>query len=286
MGGGEPMTNEELLQAYRNDPSDTDTLHQLFVQNEGLIRKTASEVAHIYNAKQNDQMEDLISEGNLALLEVVVGNSYDPTKGKLMTYALTFIRGAMCRWLEKNLGTMEVSKHQMEKIRRVQQMYYEYNYDATTIAQEMKLSLEETAQLLLYNTHPISLDDLKAALECTEENFANGNASLMPTAENVEHTVMNEIWLSLLPEVFNSLKIKERYILGHYYGLYDYEKKLPEELGLELELTMDGVYKARDAALRRLKQQYYGTPLHIWRRAYVDTKLVALKGSNFAQKTG
>lgn len=56
------MTNEELIKTYRNDPSDTDTLRQLFVQNEGLIRKIASEVAHNYNAKQNDQIEDLISE--------------------------------------------------------------------------------------------------------------------------------------------------------------------------------------------------------------------------------
>ena len=278
MGGGEPMTNEELIQTYRNDPSNTDTLRQLFIQNEGLIRKTASEIASLYSAKQNDQMEDLISEGNLALLEVIVGNSYDPAKGKLMTYALPFIRGAMCRWLEKNLGTMAVSKHQMEKIRRVQQMYYEYNYDAGTIARDLKISPEETAQLLLYNTHPISLDDMKAALEYAEENSANNSVSLMPMAENVEHTVMNAIWLSLLPDLFNSLKVKDRYILGHYYGLYDYEKKPPEQLGLELELTVDGVYKARNAALRRLKQLYYGTPLHIWRRAYIDTKLAAQKG--------
>ena len=278
MGGGEPMTNEELIQIYRDDPSNTDTLHQLFVQNEGLIRKTAREVALVYSAKQNEQVEDLISEGNLALLEVIVGDSYDPAKGKLMTYALPFIRGAMCRWLEKNLGTMAVSKHQMEKIRRVQQMYYEYNYDAATIARELKISPEETAQLLLYNTHPISLDDLNAALAYAEDNSETDNVSLIPAAENVEHIVMNEIWLSLLPEVFNSLKAKDRYILGHYYGLYDYEKKPPEELGLELELTVDGVYKARDAALRRLKELYHGTPLHIWRRAYVDTKLASQKG--------
>lgn len=197
------MTNEELIQTYRNDPSNTDTLRQLFVQNEGLIRKTAREVALVYSAKQNEQVEDLVSEGNLALLEVIVGNSYDPAKGKLLTYALPFIRGAMCRWLEKNLGTMAVSKHQMEKIRRVQQMYYEYNYDAGTIAQKLKLSPEETAQLLLYNTHPISLDDLKATQENVEENEENPNTFLLPAAENVEHIVMNEIWLSLLPDVFN-----------------------------------------------------------------------------------
>ena len=126
--------------------------------------------------------------------------------------------------------------------------------------------------------HLFLLQQLSDRLEHEEENSVNDNASLMPAAENVEHTVMNKIWLSLLPEVFNSLKIKDRYILGHYCGLYDYEKKPPEQLGLELELTVDGVYKARDAALRRLKQLYYDTPLHIWCRAYIDTKLAAQKG--------
>ena len=86
---------------------------------------------------------------------------------------------------------------------------------------------------------------------------------------------MNKIWLSLLPEVFEQLKARDKYILGHFYGVFGYEKKLPDRLALELELTIDGVYKARENALKALKTLYYGSPLHIWRRAYMDTKKAA-----------
>ena len=50
------------------------------------------------------------------------------------------------------------------------------------------------------------------------------------------------------------------------------------ELALRLELTIDGVYKARDAAVRHAKEVYHGSDLHLWRRAYVDTKITSTKG--------
>ena len=45
-----------------------------------------------------------------------------------------------------------------------------------------------------------------------------------------------------------------------------------------LELTIDGVYKARDAAVRHAKDVYHGSDLHLWRRAYVNMKITATKG--------
>ena len=69
-----------------------------------------------------------------------------------------------------------------------------------------------------------------------------------------------------------------RTILGHFYGIYGYQKMIKAELALRLELTIDGVYKARDAAVRHAKEVYHGSDLHLWRRAYVDTKITATKG--------
>ncbi len=92
----------------------------------------------------------------------------------------------------------------------------------------------------------------------------------LPAVEFVEYTVMNKIWLSLLPEIFAQLKARDKYILGHFYGVFGYEKEPPDRLALELELTIDGVYKAKENALRALKALYYGSPLHIWRKAYMD----------------
>lgn len=39
------MTNEELVRRYRNNPDDTETMEQLYLQNRGLLRKLAAESA-------------------------------------------------------------------------------------------------------------------------------------------------------------------------------------------------------------------------------------------------
>lgn len=258
------MTNEELVQRYRNNPDDTETTEQLHLQNRGLLRKLAVESARAFHTDNLDYLEDLISEGTLALWEVIVGNTYDPAKG--ISYAYPFIQGAMYRWLEQNIGVLSLSKQQMKKIRRAQQLYHDSGLDENVIARAMNISESEAAQLLSYNTHTIFLD--------THNESAIADIQL-PAVESVEYTVMNKIWLSLLPEIFERVKARDKYILGHFYGVFGYEKKPPGLLALELELTIDGVYKARENALRALKTLYYDSPLHIWRRAYMDTKKAA-----------
>ena len=95
---------------------------------------------------------------------------------------------------------------------------------------------------------------------------------------SMEYGVMLKIWLSLLPEVFEKLKKKDKHLLGHLYGVYGYEKKSPDTLALELELTTAGVYKARDTAHKHLRKLYHESDLYIWRRAYQITKIAASKG--------
>lgn len=123
------------------------------------------------------------------------------------------------------------------------------------------------SQLLNYNTHVLSLDQL------IEDDFS----SAQPRC-STEYGVMLKIWLSLLPEVFKKLKKKDKHLLGHLYGVYGYEKKSLDTLVLELELTTSGVYKARDTALKHLRKLYRESDLYIWRRAYQITKAAVSKG--------
>lgn len=89
---------------------------------------------------------------------------------------------------------------------------------------------------------------------------------------------MREICLEKLPAIFLALQKRDQILLGEYYGVYGHEKQSVSELALDMELTIDGVYKARDAALARAKKIYRKSNLYIWRKAYVDTKITALKG--------
>jgi DNA-directed RNA polymerase sigma subunit (sigma70/sigma32) len=199
----------------------------------------------------------------------------------LTTYAYPFIKGAMHRWLEKNVDAVAVTRQTMKYVREVRRMYYDNGTSPAEIARVLKISMADVAMYLEFNKRHLSLDDLmKEEEEPTADNYINigGILEQKNSTESVEHIVMTKIWLEKLPEVFDQLGKRDRFILGHFYGIYGYQKMIKAELALRLELTIDGVYKARDAAVRHAKEFYHGSDLHLWRRAYVDTKITATKG--------
>lgn len=275
------MTNEELIARCRSDPGDTEVLQQLYEQCKGLIENLAIECAksfhcvyyendgETYTAYTDSIKDELISEGAVTLIEAVRSDRYSPDTAKFSTYVYPFIKGAMYRWLENNIGALGVSKHEMKKVRQAQRMYHERT-PVNEIAQSMHLSELEAAWLINYNTHALSMEQL------IEEEFSSEDGEQLRCS--VEYGVMLKIWLSLLPGVFEKLKKKDKHLLGHLYGVYGYEKKSLDTLALELELTTAGVYKARDAAIRNLKKLYRNSDLYIWRRAYHKTKNAARKG--------
>ena len=84
----------------------------------------------------------------------------------------------------------------------------------------------------------------------TADNYLHAGAILFikSPAESVEHQVMNKIGLERLPNILNRLSSKDRYLLGHYFGVFGCEKKKIADIAFELEMTIDGVYKAIKAA--------------------------------------
>ncbi len=113
-----------------------------------------------------------------------------------------------------------------------------------------------------------SISDLIEAEFSEDENTINYAGSL-------EYQVMCRIWIEQLRKLFDQLTPREQYILGYFLGVFDYPKMSPEDLALEMEMTIDGIYKAKDAAIRHLRKLYPGSTLQVWRNAYFLTKNVA-----------
>ncbi len=118
------MTNEEMIQKYYD--SDESMLEKLYNENIGFIHSIAKESAVAFNCfhkKENRPQEltvytkeilsDLDSEVALAFFDCIQSQKYDVTKSKLTTYLYPHIKGAMYRWLEKNVGVISLSKHDM-----------------------------------------------------------------------------------------------------------------------------------------------------------------------------
>ena len=281
------MTNEELMRIYTAEPDNAeDALVQLYEQNMELIWDIARNSAKAFNCLNVTQysqniLEDLVSEGVLAFSEVISSGKYDEALGKLTTYVYPFIKGTMHRWLEKNVDAVAATQQTMEYVRQVRLMYYDHGTPPAEIARVLKITEADVAMYLEFNKRHLSLDDLEEEMkEPTADNYINigGILEQKNSTESVEHIVMTKIWLEKLPDIFDQLNKRDRFILGHFYGIYGYEKMIKAELALRLELTIDGVYKARDAAIRHAKEVYHGSDLHLWRRAYVDTKVTATKG--------
>lgn len=281
------MTNEELMRIYNADPENAeDAMVQLYEQNMDLIWDIARKSAKAFSCLNptgysQNILEDLVSEGVLAFGEAVARGKYDASLGKLSTYVYPFIKGAMYRWLEKNVDAVTVSRQNMKYIRQVRLMYYDHGTPPAEIARTLKISEADVAMYLEFNKQHLSLDNLEEEnKEPTADNYINigGILEQRNATESVEHIVMTKIWLEKLPDIFDLLSKRDRFILGYFYGIYGYEKTKKAELAFRLELTIDGVYKARDAAVRHAKEVYHGSDLHLWRRAYVDTKITATKG--------
>lgn len=249
------MSNEELVRLYYQ--GDQDALRQLCQKNEKLILSLAHKTAGNFNYHDP---EELFSVGMLAFIELLNSRSYDPKKGKLSTYIFPHIQGEMHRFLEKNTGSIALTKYQMDLIRKAQRLYHEANLAAEAVAAELGISAYRAEQLINYNTHNISLEQLY------EEEKEH------PFSVPMEYSVLRNIQLELLEGLFQKLPAKDQYILGSYLGVYGYEQKQVEELAFEEMLTTDGIYKAKEAALERLRKLCMDSPILLWRQAYKLTK--------------
>lgn len=252
------MSNEELVRLYYQ--GNQDALSQLCQKNEKLILSLAHKTAENFNCHDP---EELCSVGMLAFIELLNSRSYDPEKSRLSTYIFPHIQGEMHRFLEKNTGSIALSKYQIDLIRKAQRLYHELNMAVDAVATEMNIPSARAAQLINHNTHAISFDELyEEEQDC-------------PFTESVEHAVLKNIQLELMAEQFHKLPAKDQYILGSSLGIFGYEQKTVDDLAFEEMLTPDGVYKAKEAALQRLRKLCQNSAIPLWRQARILTQKVA-----------
>jgi DNA-directed RNA polymerase sigma subunit (sigma70/sigma32) len=172
----------------------------------------------------------------------------------------------MYRWLEQNVGAVSLSKDEMEAVRRAQKLYFAEGRNLPEIAADMGISETAAAKYTGYNTHTLSIDDLTGNEDGKVSDPLEFLLRDRQTA-SADQIVYHKICLDLLQELFESLSHKDQSILGHSYGVYGYEKYSMDDLALQEILTVDGVMKARQAALERLRSKVPGSKLQRWMRA-------------------
>ena len=151
----------------------------------------------------------------------------------------------------------------MNLVRKAQRLYHEANLAVDAVAEELGISPARAAQLINFNTHSISFEELY------EEEQA------LPFTESVEYTVLKKIQIELLEEEFRKLSTKDQHILGSFFGVFSHEQKSVDDLAFEEMLTPDGIYKAKEAALLRLRKRCMDSTIPLWRQVHTVTRRIA-----------
>jgi RNA polymerase primary sigma factor len=197
---------------------------------------------------------DLIQEGNTGLMKAV--EKYEYRRGyKFSTYATWWIRQAITRAIADQARTIRIPVHMIEtmtKLRNVAKKLAQRNGREPSleeIAQESRISLEETKRVLKIAKHPISLD--RPIGEGDDSYF--GDFIEDGSAENPVSAATHEMLKEKIETVLHTLSFREREIIKLRYGIGTGYTYTLEEVGRIFKVTRERVRQIEAKAIRKLQ---------------------------------
>ena len=256
------MTNEELLEQIAN--GDEAALTKLCLINTGIVKNRAWSIARQYHCLRQtkygglsdyakETLSELESVGKLALVECVRAGGYDAVKGRFTTYVTPFLDGAMRRHLECSMGTLALDRDSMGLVRKAQRLYYQEGKDPSEVCASLGISFRAAARAIAYPTHFFSVYDLQGPDDDGDIFERLASTRLSGSAEDA---VIRIVTMECLREAFLRLSKKEQDILGRYFGVYGFPKADLREIAVRNRMKESGVEKAKDQALKHLRDQY------------------------------
>ena len=256
------MTNEELLERIAN--GEEAALTKLCLINTGIVKNRAWSIARQYHCLRQtkygglsdyakETLSELESVGKLALVECVRAGGYDAEKGRFTTYVTPFLDGAMRRHLECSMGTLALDRDSMGLVRKAQRLYHQEGKELSEICIFLGISFRAAARAVAYPTHFFSVYDLQDSdddgdiFERLTTNHLSGSA---------EDAVIRLVTMGCLLDEFMQLSKKEQDILGRCFGVYGFPKSDLREIAMRNRMKESGVEKARDQALKHLRDRY------------------------------
>ena len=255
------MTNEELLEQIAN--GDEAALTKLCLVNTGLVKERARSIARQYHCLRQtkhgglsdyakETLSDLESVGKLALVECVRAGGYDAEKGRFTTYVTPFLDGAMRRHLECSMGTLALDRDSMGLVRKAQRLYYQEGKEPSEVCASLGISFCAVSGGHSYPTLFFAVYDLPGPDD--DRDIFERLASTRLTG-SAEDAVIRMETMECLREEFLQLSKKEQDILGRYFGVYSFPKADLREIAVRNRMKESGVEKAKDQALKHLRDR-------------------------------
>lgn len=199
-------------------------------------------------------LEDLISEGNIGLMEAV--NRFDETKGfKFISYAVWWVRQSIIKSINDNKSNIRLPINKINSINKI------------TKAKEKLIQKLERApsESEIIDNVDVTANDVKSYL--MEGNFESRLDEPLPNSEglrfedileggdyeDMENSINYQALREELGKAMSSLSDRERNIITMYYGLNDTAPMTLKEMGQTLGLTNERVRQIMIEAIKKLR---------------------------------
>ena len=197
---------------------------------------------------------DLIQEGNTGLMRAV--DKYEYRRGyKFSTYATWWIRQAITRAIADHARTIRIPVHMIETMSRLRTagktLLQKLGREPTVeeIAEETKMSVEETRRVLKISKHPISLDrPIGESEDSYFGDFIEDDNVDSPVASAAQEMLKERIDI-----VLKTLSYREREIIKLRFGIGDGYTYTLEEVGRIFKVTRERVRQVEAKAIRKLQ---------------------------------
>ena len=274
------MTNEELVKQFYD--GDKAALHTLYEQNTGFIHDTVNDVAKRYRSfiYSRDTLDDLFQIAALEFIERLMSMIYKPDEAMLLTYIKPFIEEKVRDYIIETSSLFKLSRKRFSLINKCKRLYKNGKFDKD-IAEELGITLTLVKRCLQYSfVYSVIIYGSE------DDNYGFDYISEDQLGSNDLHPD-NKIYFKLCAEymkpLFEKLSMKEKEILGRYFGVYDYEVTSVDDISKLMLMTPNAVNKIINSSLRKLNAMYYnGSKLFYWRNAnwgFKDRFVLYYKGN-------
>ena len=211
-------------------------------------------------------LEDLISEGNIGLMNAI--EHFDVDKGyHFISYAVWWIRQAIQKAIceKSRMIRLPLNKAwdlvQIGRVRTDLRSEQHQGSETEAIAERLDLDSNRLTKLLSISREPVSLD----APIYSETNFSLlGDSIEDKTQRNTEEMAIESVLRADINTVLTCLSQRDSEILQYRYGLNGKKPMTLQELGGKYKLTKERIRQITKTAVKRLRHSSRGYILRGW----------------------
>jgi len=220
-------------------------------------------VAKTYSGRDTAKMLDLITEGNMGLLEAA--ETFDPTTGfKFISYAVWFIRKNIMKFLTENSRQIRIPQNQVNAISKINKLESELSqslnrdpsmeelFDAYLEQVDPGAKIDSIKHAIVANYKPTPMDGWGMESDYDSDwgpiNTINGDP------DGTDHTVIKSSTDYMIEKYLSVLTPTQKAIVAMRLGLLGYDVHSFSQIASKFgDFTSETIRQRYNKAIRKLK---------------------------------